>query len=77
MTRAVHGAPAAALGQALETLAGLAFWISWTADPDPYPDAGVGTRSLREAAGGLREAARRLDDAADRLDAFDRNAIDA
>ena len=66
MTRAVHGAPAAALGQALETLARLAFRIAWTVDPD----APVSAR-------GPREAARRLDAAADRLDAFDCNAIDA
>ena len=66
MTRAVHGAPAAALRQALETLARLAFWIAWTVDPD----APVSAR-------GPREAARLLDDAADRLDAFDCNAIDA
>ena len=73
MTRAVQGAPAAALRQALEALARLAFWIAWTVDPD----ATVSARGLREAAGGLREAARRLDAVADRLDAIDRNAIDA
>ncbi len=66
MTRLVHGAPAAALREALKTLARLAFWIAWTVDPD----APVGAR-------GPREAARRLDDAAYRHEAFDCNAIDA
>ncbi len=69
MTRAVHGAPAAALRQALETLARLAFWIAWTADPDLYPDAPVSARSLREAAAGLRKAADHLDDAAEQAEA--------
>ena len=32
--RGIHGAPAEALRQALEALAGLSFWIAWTADPD-------------------------------------------
>ena len=43
--RAVHGAPSEALRQALETLAKLAFWIAWTADPDLYPDS-AGQRPL-------------------------------
>ena len=77
MTRAIHGAPAEALRQALETLAKLAFWIAWTADPDLYPDAPVSARSLREAAGGLRKAADHLDAAAGRIDAIDRNASNA
>ncbi len=69
MTRAVQGAPAAALRQALETLARLAFWIAWTADPDLYPDAPVSARSLREAAAGLRKAAGQLDAAAEQMEA--------
>ena len=74
MTRAIYGAPAAALRQALQTLAKLAFWIAWIADPDLYPDDPVSARSLRDAAGGLRKAANHLDAAADRIDAIDRNA---
>lgn len=77
MTRGVHGAPAEALRQALETLAKLAFWIAWTADPDLYPEAPVSARCLREAAGGLRKAADHLDAAADRIDEIDCNASDA
>ena len=69
MTRGVHGAPAEALRQALETLAKLAFWIAWTADPDLYPDAPVSARCLRDAAGGLRKAADLLDQAVDRAGA--------
>ena len=69
MTRTIHGAPAEALRQALETLAKLAFWIAWTADPDLYPDAPVSARCLRDAAGGLRKAADLLDQAADRAGA--------
>ena len=77
MTRANHGAPAEALRQALETLAKLAFWVAWTADPDLYPDAPVSARCLRDAAGGLRKAADLLDQAADQIDAIDRNAVNA
>ena len=69
MTRAIHGAPAEALRQALETLAKLAFWIAWTADPDLYPDAPVSARCLRDAAGSLRKAAGLLDDAAEQVEA--------
>ena len=69
MSRAIHGAPAEALRQALKALARLAFWIAWTADPDLYPDAPVSARSLREAAGGLREAADYLDHAAKQVEA--------
>ncbi len=68
MTRANHGAPAEALRQALETLARLAFWIAWTADPDLYPDAPVSARCLRDAAGGLRKAAGLLDAAAEQVE---------
>ena len=77
MTRGVHGAPAEALRQALETLAKLAFWIAWTADPDLYPNAPVSARCQREAAVGLRKAADHLDAAADRIDEIDCNASDA
>ena len=68
MTRAIHGAPAEALRQALKALAELAFWISWTADPDLHPDAPVSARCMRDAAAGLRKAALLLDEAADRAD---------
>ena len=66
MTRAIHRAPAEALRQALEALARLAFWISWTADPDLRPDIPVSTRNKREPAAALRKAADVLDLAADR-----------
>ena len=39
MKRAIHGAPASTLWQALEALAQLSFWISWTSDPDLAPEA--------------------------------------
>ncbi len=77
MTRGVHGAPATALRQALETLAKLAFWIAWTADPDLYPEAPVSACCLRDAAGGLRKAADHLDAAAERIDKIDCNAGNA
>ena len=65
MSRAIYGAPAEALRQALDALARLAFWISWTADPDLRPDTPVSTRNMREAAAALRKAADVLDLAAD------------
>ena len=68
MNRAIHGAPAEALRQALEALAGLSFWISWTSDPDLGPEPFVSARCMRDAANALRKAARLLDDAADRAD---------
>ena len=68
MIRAIHGAPAEALRQALEALAGLSFWISWTSDPDLGPEPFVSARCMRDAANALRKAARLLDDAADRAD---------
>ena len=71
MIRAIHGAPTEALKQALEALARLAFWISWTADPDLRPDIRVSTRNMREAATALRKAADVLDLAADRAEALD------
>ena len=76
MTRGVHGPPAEALRQALETLAKLAFWIAWTADPDLYPDAPVSARCLRDAAGGLRKAADLLDAAAEQVEAQHETGFD-
>ena len=49
------------LRQALDALARLAFWISWTADSDLRPDIPVSTRNMREAAAALRKAAEVLD----------------
>ena len=66
MTRAIHGAPGEALRQALEALAQLSFWISWTADPDLAPEPVVSARCMRDAANALRKAAGLLDQAADR-----------
>ena len=68
MTRAIHGAPAEALRQALKALAELSFWISWTADADLAPEPVVSARCMRDAASALRKAARLLDEAADRAD---------
>ena len=66
--RAIHGAPAEALRQALKALAELSFWIAWTADPDLAPEPVVSARCMRDGAAALRKAARLLDDAADRAD---------
>ena len=71
VSRAIYGAPAEALRQALDALARLAFWISWTADPDLRPDIPVSTRNMREAAAALRKTAEVLDLAADRAEALD------
>ena len=71
VSRAIYGAPAEALRQALDALARLAFWISWTADSDLRPDIPVSTRNMREAAAALRKAADVLDLAADRAEALD------
>ncbi len=68
MTRAIHGASAEALRQALKALAELSFWISWTADDDLAPEPVVSARCMRDAASALRKAARLLDEAADRAD---------
>ena len=68
MIRAIHGAPAEALRQALKALAQLSFWISWTSDPDLGPEPLVSARCMRDAANALRKAARLLDDAANRAD---------
>ena len=67
---AIHGAPADALRRALEALAQLSFWISWTADPDHgfRPQPFVSARNMRDAAAALRDAAGLLDEAADRPD---------
>ena len=66
--RGIHGAPAEALRQALEALAGLSFWIAWTADPDLQPETPVSARCIRDAATALHKAARILDAAADQTD---------
>ncbi|MDE0381958.1 MAG: hypothetical protein OXI20_22210 [Rhodospirillales bacterium] len=71
MTRAIHGASAEALRQALKALSGLSFWIAWTADPDLAPEPHVSVRCMRDAAGALRKAADLLDRAADRAEADD------
>ena len=68
MTRAIHGAPAQALRQALKALSELSFWIAWTADPDLAPEPHVSVRCIRDAASALRKAADLLDRAADRAD---------
>ena len=68
MKRAIHGAPAEALRQALEALAQLSFWIPWTSDPDLAPEPVVSARCMRDAAKALRKAARLFDEAADRAD---------
>ena len=62
--RAIHGAPAEALRQALNALAELSFWIAWTSDPDLRPEPVVSARCMRDAAAALRKAARLLDEAA-------------
>ena len=66
--RAIHGAPAEALRQALKALSELSFWIAWTSDPDLAPEPVVSARCMRDAATALRKAARLLDDAANRAD---------
>ena len=66
--RGIHGAPAEALRQALKALAGLSFWIAWTADPDLHPEIPVSARCMRDAATALHKAARLLDAAADSAD---------
>ena len=58
MMRAIHGAPAEALRQALEALAQLSFWISWTSDPDLAPEPVVSARCMRDGRKALRKAAR-------------------
>lgn len=69
MTRAIHGAPAKALRQALKALSELSFWIAWTADPDLAPEPFVSIRCMRDAATALRKAAELLDQAAERAEA--------
>ena len=68
MIRAIHGAPAEALRQALKALSELSFWIAWTSDPDLTPKRAVSARCMRDTAAALRKAARLLDEAADRAD---------
>ena len=62
-------APAQAVRYALEALARLSHWISWTADPDLAPGVPDSVRSMREAAAGLCRAANHLEAAADRAEA--------
>ena len=69
MTRAIHGAPAAAVRRALKALSELSFWIAWTADPDLAPEPHVSVRCIRDAANELRNAADLLEQAADRAEA--------
>ncbi len=69
MSRAIYGLPAQALSDALQALAKLAWWVSWTADPDLPPEIPVSARNMRDAAAALRKAARALDAAADRAEA--------
>ena len=69
MTRAIHGAPAEALRQALKALSQLSFWVAWTADSDLAPESHASVRCIRDAATALRKAADLLDQAADRADA--------
>ena len=66
--RAVHGAPAQALADALAALAKLSQWIAWTADGDLPPDGRMNVRNMREAAAALAKASAHLDAAADPID---------
>ena len=66
--RAVHGAPAQALSDALTALTGLSRWIAWTADGDLPPEERASARNLREAAAALARASAQLDAAADLID---------
>ena len=66
--RAVHGAPAQALVDALAALAKLSRWIAWTADGDLPPDRRTSARNMREAAAALARAAVHLGAAADLID---------
>ena len=75
MTRAIHGAPAEALRQALKALSELSFWIAWTADSDLAPGRHVSVRCIRDAAIALRKAADLLDQAADRAEADERDEV--
>ena len=67
-TRAVHGAPAQALADALAALARLSRWIVWTADGDLPPDGRMNVRNMRKAAAALAKASSHLDAAADPID---------
>lgn len=69
--RAVHGAPAQALADALAALAKLSRWIAWTADGDLPPDERTSVRNLREMAAALAKASAHLDAAADLIDPSD------
>ena len=66
--RAVHGAPAQALADALAALAKLSRWIAWTADGDLPPAERTSARNLREAAAALSAASAQFEAAADLID---------
>ena len=76
MSRAIHGAPAEALRQALKALSELAFWIAWTADSALAPEPHVSVRCIRDGASALRKAADLLDQAAHRTEADDKEQGD-
>ena len=69
MNRAIHGAPALVLSDALTALRKLAWWVSWTYDPDLPPETRVSARCMRDASAALRKAAAMLDAAAGRAEA--------
>ena len=69
MSRAIHGAPAEALRQALKALSELSFWIAWTADSDLAPELHVSVRCIRDGASELRKAADLLEQTADQAEA--------
>ena len=66
--RAVHGAPAQALSDALTALTRLSRWIAWTADGDLPPEERASARNLREAGAALAKASAQLEAAADLID---------
>ena len=68
LARAVHGAPAQALADALAALARLSRWIAWTADGDLPPDGRTGARNMRKTAAVLAKASAHLGAAADPID---------
>lgn len=60
LARAVHGAPAQALADALAALAKMSRWIAWTADGDLPPDGRTGARNMRKTAAALARASAHL-----------------
>ena len=69
MIRAVHGAPAQALADALAALSRLSRWIAWTADGDLPPTADMNARNMRDAAAALAKAPAHLEAAAGLIEA--------